>query len=184
MNLHQFARDGVTLLGRIQGVRDHCLLLAQDLKANLARADQFEADLTKKIDEFIVETGIDAPKEVLPVFTDGYGVQEIPELSLADANINTVIWATGYRFDFSLVQLPAFDSDGFPIQKRGVTDHPGLYFVGLPWLHNARSGLLSGLAQDAGHIAAAIDEEARRRESVRKLPKQNATRHKDEFELV
>src|SRR5215469_4398432 len=93
LNLHQFARDGVTLLGRIQGVRDHCLLLDQDLKANLARADRFEADLTKKIDEFIVETGIDAPKEVLPVFTDGYGVQEIPELSLADANINTVIWA-------------------------------------------------------------------------------------------
>jgi hypothetical protein len=91
---------------------------------------------------------------------DGYGVREIPELNLADADITTVIWATGYSFDFSMVQLPIFDGDGYPIQKRGVTNHPGLYFVGLPWLHNARSGLLSGLAQDAGHIAASIDEAA------------------------
>lgn len=184
LNLHQFARDGVTLLGRIQGVHDHSILLAQDLKANLARADQFEADLAKKIDEFIAKNRIDAPEEALPVLTDGYRVQQIPELNLADANITTVIWATGYSFDFSLVQLPVFDSDGYPIQKRGVTDRPGLYFVGLPWLHNARSGLLSGLAQDASHIAAAIDEEARRRESARRLPKQSATRPKDESEFA
>jgi len=88
-------------------------------------------------------------------------VKEISELNLVDANITTVIWATGYSFDFSLVQLPVFDRDGYPIQKRGVSDYPGLYFVGLPWLHDARSGLLFGLAQDAGHIAAVIDEEAR-----------------------
>jgi putative flavoprotein involved in K+ transport len=168
LNLHQFARDGVTLLGRIQGVPGHSILMAQDLKAHLARADHFEADLAKKIDEFIAKNHIDAPEEALPVLTDGYGAQEIPELNLADANITTVIWATGYSFDFGLVQLPIFDSDGYPIQKRGVTDHAGLYFVGLPWLHNAKSGLLFGLAQDAGHIAAAIDEEAVRYESVRK----------------
>jgi putative flavoprotein involved in K+ transport len=180
LNLHQFVRDGVTLLGRIQGVRDHSILLAQDLKANLARADQFEADLAKKIDEFIAENRIDVPEEALPVLANGYSVQEIPELNLADAKITTFIWATGYSFDFSIVQLPVFDSDGYPIQKRGVTDHPGLYFVGLPWLHNARSGLLSGLAQDAGHIATAIDGEALRRDSDRRLTKQAATRPKDE----
>ena len=76
LNLHQFARDGVTLLGRIQGVRDHSILLAHDLRANLARADQFEADFAKKIDEFIATNRIDAPEEALPVFTNGYGVQQ------------------------------------------------------------------------------------------------------------
>jgi putative flavoprotein involved in K+ transport len=184
LNLHQFARDGVTLLGRIQGVRDHSILLAQDLKANLARADQFAADFAKRIEEFIAENRIDLPEEALPVLTDGYGVQEIPELNLADANITTVIWATGFSFDFSLVQLPVFDNDGYPIQKRGVTHHPGLYFVGLPWLHNAKSGLLFGLAQDAGHIATTIDEEALRYESVRKAPKQEATWGKNETEFA
>jgi hypothetical protein len=117
------------------------------------------------------------------VHTDGYGVQEIPELNLADAHITTVIWATGYSFDFSMVQLPIFDSDGYPKQKRGVSDHPGLYFVGLPWLHNARSGLLFGLAQDAGHIAAVIDEEARH-ESAGRLQKQTTTRPKEESEFA
>ena len=184
LNLHQFAHDGVTLLGRIQGVRGQSILLAQDLKANLKRADQFEADLAKKIDDFIAKNRIDAPEEALPVLTDGFGVQEIPELNLADANITAVIWATGYSFDFSMVQLPIFDSDGYPIQERGVTKHPGVYFVGLPWLHNARSGLLSGLAQDAGHIAAAINKEALRRESARRLPKHAATRPKDKSEFA
>jgi putative flavoprotein involved in K+ transport len=184
LNLHQFARDGVTLLGRIQGVRDRSILLAQDLKANLARADQFEADIAKKIDEFIAKNQINAPEEALPVLTDGYWVQEIPELNLVDANITTVIWATGYSFDFSMVQLPIFDSDGYPMQERGITDYPGLYFVGLPWLHNARSGLLSGLAQDAGHIAAAIYQEALRCPSVGRLPKQAATMPEDESEFA
>ena len=184
LNLHQFARDGVTLLGRIQGMGDHSILLARDLKANLARADQFAADFAKRIDEFIAENRIDVPAEALPVLTEGYGVQEIPELNLADANISTVIWATGFSFDFSLVQLPVFDNDGYPIQKRGVSHHPGLYFVGLPWLHNAKSGLLFGLAQDAGHIAATIDEDALRYESVRKLPRQEARWGKNESELA
>lgn len=157
LNLHQFARDGVTLVGRIQEVRNDTIFLAQDMKANLARADQFEADFLKKIDEFIVQHGIDAPEETLPVLTDGFEAPELAELDVKDANIMTVIWATGYTFDFTLVQLPVFDSDGYPIQNRGVTDYPGLYFVGLPWLHNAKSGLLFGLAEDAENIAAAIE---------------------------
>lgn len=62
-----------------------------------------------------------------------------------------------------MVRLPILDGDGYPIQKRGITGYPGLYFIGLPWLHNAKSGLLFGVAQDAAHIAAAISRETRRR---------------------
>jgi putative flavoprotein involved in K+ transport len=67
-----------------------------------------------------------------------------------------VIWATGYKFDFGLVKLPVLDADGFPIQKRGITDYPGLYFAGMPWLHKAHSGLLFGFGDDAAHIVADI----------------------------
>jgi putative flavoprotein involved in K+ transport len=67
-----------------------------------------------------------------------------------------VIWATGYSFDFSLVRLPILDADGYPIQQRGVTCYPGLYFVGMPWLHNARSGLIFGVSEDAGYVASHI----------------------------
>ena len=62
----------------------------------------------------------------------------------------------GYAFDFSLVKLPVFDRDGFPIQQRGVTAYAGLYFVGLPWLYKQKSGLLVGMGEDAEYIASAI----------------------------
>ena len=157
MNLHQFVRDGVTLLGHLEGISDGRILLAPDLKENLARADQFESDFIKKIDEFIEQNGIYAPAETLPILRDGYELEEIRELNLVDANITAVIWATGYSFDFSMVCLPIVDSDGYPIQKSGVTDYPGLYFVGLPWLHNAKSGLLFGVGEDAARIAGRCD---------------------------
>jgi len=142
------------------------------LKVNLARADQFETDFVKKVEEFILKTGMmGVPEETLPALKDGYGLQEWSELDLKEANITTVIWATGYSFDFRLVRLPIFDADGYPIQKRGITKYPGLYFVGLPWLHNAKSGLLFGVAQDAEHIVSAIDEGGQRPGLVRRKPK-------------
>jgi hypothetical protein len=79
-----------------------------------------------------------------------------------------VIWATGYGFDFSMVRLPVLDGDGYPVQKRGVTVFAGLYFAGLPWLHNAKSGLLFGAGQDAAYIAQTISSRA-----MQNLPKRH-----------
>lgn len=156
LNLHQYARDGVTLLGRIQDARDGKVWLAPDLKENLAKADKVEADMLKTVDEYILQNGLDIPPESLPVLRDGYEAEEILELDLHAAGITTIIWAMGYAFDFSLVKLPIFDGDGFPIQQRGVTGYPGLFFVGLPWLYKAKSGLLVGMGEDAEYIASAI----------------------------
>ena len=72
MNLHQFARDGVVLLGRIQGGSQDTVWLRPDLKENLAKADRIEAELVNMIDDFITNTGLDAPPESLPVLCDGY----------------------------------------------------------------------------------------------------------------
>jgi len=121
LNLHQFARDGVTLLGCIQSVKDGRVILAQDLRENLTRADKFEDDFVKTVDEFIAKNGLDAREEVLPKFRDGYDAEQVSELDLEAANINIVIWATGYSFGFSMVRLPIFDGDGYPVQKRGIT---------------------------------------------------------------
>jgi putative flavoprotein involved in K+ transport len=156
LNLHQFARDGVRLLGRLRDARDHHIWLAGDLQANLSAADAIEAEITGKVDGYIAAAGLDAPPERLPELTDGRAVPETLELDLAAAGINTIIWACGYAFDFSLVKLPAFDDSGFPIQKRGVTAYPGLYFAGLPWMDGQRSGLLLGVAESAEHVARAI----------------------------
>jgi len=152
LNLHQFAKDGVVLLGHIQDVKEDRIVLKPDLKENLEKGDKFEADIIKQIDEYILANGIEAPVESLPDLRDGYASQEISELDLKSAGITSVIWATGYKFDFGFVKLPIFDDDGFPVQKRGVTEFPGLYFVGLPFLHTGASGLLYGVGGDARYL--------------------------------
>ena len=156
INLHQFARDGVVLLGHIQSVQEDRIVLAPDLKESLANADKLEVDIVKQVDEYIEKIGLDAPIETIAELRDGYEAELILEVDLKSVGITSVIWATGYKFDFSLVKLPAFDEDGYPVQKRGVTEYPGLYFVGLPFLHTLKSGLLFGVGDDAAHVVSAI----------------------------
>ncbi len=156
LNLHQFARDEVTLLGRIQAGSGNRVHLARDLKENLAKADQFEAEIVKLVEGYIQRVGLQAPEETLPVLRDGFEGEETTELDLRTAGIGSIIWAMGYRFDFDMVKLPIFDGDGYPMQQRGVTGYPGLYFVGLPWLHKQKSGLLVGMGEDAQYIAEQI----------------------------
>ena len=156
LNVHQFARDGVILLGRMQAVHGGKITLAPDLKESLAKSDKFNADLLKRIDGYIDQNQPDLPPETLPELQDGYDAEVITELDIQSAGINSIVWATGYTFDFDLVRLPVVDGDGFPIQKRGITDYPGLYFVGLPWLYTSVSGLLSGVGDDAASIVSDI----------------------------
>src|SRR5262249_50575804 len=158
LNLHQFARDGVTLLGHLQGVEDGKLKLAPDLWDNLAGADAHAADFIKSVDDYIAKTGMAAPEEKLSVLRDGFQAPLVVDLDLERSRITNVIWATSYAFDFSLVKLPVLDSDGFPVQTGGVTAFPGLYFVGLPWLPAAKSGLLYGVGESASSIAKDIME--------------------------
>jgi len=158
LNLHQFARDGVALLGHLQGVENGKLKLAPDLWDNLAGADAHEAEFLKSVDAYIARTGTVAPEESLPTLRDGFQTPLATELDLASSRITNVVWATSYAFDFSLVKLPVLDADGFPIQTGGVTAFPGLYFVGLPWMPTAKAGLLYGVGEVARSIARHINE--------------------------
>ncbi len=160
LNLHQFARDGVTLLGHLRGAASDKVSLVPDLHANLAKADAFERNALNMIDGYIQANELDVPNEELPQLRDGYEHPSVEELDLQAAGISSVIWATGYAFDFRLVKLPVRDNDGFPIQERGVTGYAGLYFAGLPWMPSARSGLLMGVGESAKHIASHIAEAA------------------------
>jgi len=153
LNLHRFARDGVSLLGHLQGVVNDTLHLAPDLWDSLASADRHEAAFTAAVDAYIAGRGMVAPEEALPVLGDGFRTPLIRELGLKSSGIANVIWATSYAFDFSLLKLPVLDVDGFPIQTAGVTAYPGLYFVGPPWLPVAKSGLLYGVGDNA-HVVA------------------------------
>lgn len=156
LNLHQFHRDGVRLLGRALDASEGHLHLAQDLHANLEKADQLEVDICKGVDEFIARSGLDAPQETLPKLRDAYSVNPPDTLDLEGLGIGTVIWATGYGFNFRWVQLPVLDDYGFPVQARGVTRFPGLYFAGLPWMDGQKSGLFLGVGEQAEWVAEQI----------------------------
>jgi putative flavoprotein involved in K+ transport len=108
------------------------------------------------IDGYIEGHGLRLPTEVLQGLRDGYTQKVITELDLYREGISTIIWATGYAFDYSIVKLPVFDQDGFPIQSRGVTKYPGLYFAGIPWMPSERTGFLLGVGESASYIASQI----------------------------
>jgi len=154
LNLHQFARDGVKLLGHISGAQNGKVTFKPDLKENLAKTDKTEKDILAMIDKYIKSNGINAPHETIPELQDGYTSEEITELDLKAANINTIIWAIGYIADYSLVKLPVIDDDGFPITQRGVTQYPGLYFVGMHWLSARKSAILLGVNEDVESVIA------------------------------
>jgi putative flavoprotein involved in K+ transport len=80
----------------------------------------------------------------------------IEELDLREEGVSTILWANGYRPDFGWIELPLFDEYGWPLQERGVSSHPGLYFVGLHWLYKRKSSLLFGVGEDAEHVASRI----------------------------
>jgi putative flavoprotein involved in K+ transport len=85
------------------------------------------------------------------------------EVSFADGStleVDAVIWATGYGLDHSWIDLPVLDSGGRLLHRRGVTDVPGLYFLGLSWQHTRGSALLGWVKDDAEFIAAQIAAKA------------------------
>jgi putative flavoprotein involved in K+ transport len=73
-----------------------------------------------------------------------------------DITVDAVVWATGFRLDHSLVELPVIDDSGRVKHERGVTEVPGLYFLGLPWQHTRGSALLGWVKDDAQYLAQRI----------------------------
>jgi putative flavoprotein involved in K+ transport len=101
-----------------------------------------------------------SPKEI----ERRYGVEVKPRATSASGRtvtfedgtetpVDAVIWATGYRPDYSWIDLPVFDPDGDPRHRRGVTDVPGLYFLGLTWQYTRGSALIGWVKDDAAFIA-------------------------------
>ena len=94
-------------------------------------------------------------------------------VSFADGSereVDAVIWATGYRNDHSWINAPVFDGDGRVRHRRGVTDVPGLYFLGLSWQHTRGSALLGWVKDDAEFIATEIETAAPAQAASRYAP--------------
>jgi putative flavoprotein involved in K+ transport len=155
IDLRQFALEGMQLYGPLAAVRDGRFAFAPELGANLDRADQVNDNAKDLVDAHIERTGGDAPVE--PRYTPVWAPESEPT-SLDVDLIAAVVWAIGFRADWSWVRVPVFDGAGYPTHHRGVTAAPGLYVLGLPWLHTWGSGRFAGIARDAEFLADRITE--------------------------
>jgi putative flavoprotein involved in K+ transport len=147
------AARGAVVVGRLEGVRDGSAHFAPGIEETLAAGDQFADSVIARIDEFIAEHDLEATapeaRESLPS-----PIADVTRLDLRDAGITTILWATGFRPDYSWIELEVADEFGWPVQERGVSEHPGLYFVGVNWLHKRKSALFGGVGEDSEHVVS------------------------------
>jgi putative flavoprotein involved in K+ transport len=161
-NLRRYAADGITLAGRLTRADGEQLSFAGDLTESLERADNFFDERFRGIiDSYIERAAIEAPPAD-QVAVD-HQPQELTELDLRKAGVSTVIWATGYDFDYGWIDAPILDQLGYPRNVRGVSAVPGLYFLGLLWQHSQASASLVGPKLDGPHLIERMGREAPRR---------------------
>jgi putative flavoprotein involved in K+ transport len=156
LDLGHLAGLGVAITGRALGVQGERLTLATDLAAQIAAAERRRRRVLARIDTHIAAAGIAAPEEP--------GAWEPPALSgrprtgldLRAAGIATVVWATGFRRDYSWLGVPVLDAAGELVHDRGVTPAPGLYALGLRFLRRRSSSFIDGVGRDAEELAAEV----------------------------
>ncbi|HEX9100008.1 MAG TPA: NAD(P)-binding domain-containing protein [Candidatus Dormibacteraeota bacterium] len=144
---------GVELLGRFLGSEGSTLHFADDLAASVDFGDARWAEIRGYIDACCARTGMPRPVYDLP---PPMRIKTRTGLDLGREGIGTVIWTSGYRPKYGWVELPVFDSMGFPIQTDGATSVPGLYFVGVHWMRKLKSAILAGVGEDAEIVARQI----------------------------
>jgi len=153
-NPRWLAARGAVLLGRVAGVSGHTVRIAEGLTESLAFGDEFLATFRRRVDDCVAATGLDVPEREPE--TPAPPPPAIEELDLRREDVTTVLWANGFRPDHAWVEGVEVDAQGWPVQDRGASPVPGLYFVGLHWLHKRKSSLYLGVGEDAEHVAAAI----------------------------
>ncbi len=156
VDFRALAHQGITLVGLTEAFADGKVSFKSDLVENVARGDKNYLDLLDAADAYIERNGLDLPEEpeARNMLADpDCMTNPILELDLAEAGITSIVWATGFKVDYSWLNVDAFDADGKPAHQRGVSTEPGVYFVGLPWLSRRGSTFIWGVWHDAKHIA-------------------------------
>ena len=161
IDFRRFAADGITLLGRVQAARDDVLEISPGLAESVANGDAYYVGFLDMLDAHVKRRGLQLPDDpdARAVLADPLCLTEpIRRLDLGKSDIRAVIWATGYGVDFGWLDVPVKTASGEPVHRNGISDVPGLYFLGLPYLAKLHSAFLSGVGDDAAvladHIAA------------------------------
>ena len=178
VDFRRFAARGMTLLGRVENFKSGVLSIATDLSHNISQGDKNYMSVLDAADAYVVREGLDFPSEpeARKLSADPACVTDpILQLDLTKAGISSIIWATGFALDFGWLKVEAFDDKGRPKHERGVTNVPGLYFLGLPWLSRRASPFIWGVWHDAEYLADQIA--ARSASNLQNPAKQSGTIH-------
>lgn len=149
LSLRTLAADGVRLIGRVQGVEDGRLVVADDFPETATAADEGFRQFGQLATLVAENRGWPAP-ELPSVPADPLTAAPAPSLSELDA----VVVACGFRPDYSWIDVPDLvDVMGFPMHQDGVSARvDGLSFLGMPWMRSRKSPLLMGVGEDAAHL--------------------------------
>jgi putative flavoprotein involved in K+ transport len=149
-DLNALTGIGVTLVGRLAGIRDGRAQLSGSLRNKCDLADLKLNRLLDTIDEWATAHGVDdatpPPHRFAPTV-----VPEPPALDvdLASGAIQTIIWATGFRPDYSWLDVDVLDPKGMVRHDGGVVESPGMYLIGTPFLRRRKSSFIDGASDDA-----------------------------------
>src|SRR5262245_61212174 len=168
LDLNALSDNGVTLVGRLAGItEDGKTQFAGSLPNVCALSDLKMRRLLELIDEWARANGLDGtvePPDRLPPTR----VETAPALGmdLVRSGIRTIIWAAGYRPDYSWLELPVLDRKGMVLHDGGIVCSPGVYLMGVQFLRRRKSALIDGAGDDArdlsAHLAAYLDDGAAR----------------------
>ena len=164
MNLNALTAAGAKLIGRLGAIRDGQAQFGGSLRNQCALADLKMNRLLNTIDEWATETGLDDGVEA-PHRFDSTEVEDSPplEIDLTNGEIRTVLWATGYRPDYSWLDVPVLDRRGQIRHDGGVVASPGMYLLGMNFLRRRKSSFIHGAGDDvrylSSHLAGYLDTE-------------------------
>jgi putative flavoprotein involved in K+ transport len=163
VDFRALGHQGITLVGRTKAFDNGVAKFESDLVDNLAYGDANYLSLLDEADAYIADNGLDLPEEpeardILP--DPDCVTNPVFELDLVEAGVTSIVWATGFKVDYSWLQVDnALDEKGAPQHHRGVSSAPGIYFLGLPWLSHRGSSFIWGVWHDAKYIADQIGKQ-------------------------
>ena len=165
LDLNTLTAGGVKLVGRLAGIVGGKAQFSGSLRNQCALADLKMNRLLDTVDRWASENGLDDEVPAPHRFEDTR-VEDSPPLGLdlTGGRIRTIVWATGFRPDYSWLDVPVFDRKGRVRHDGGVTRAPGLYLMGLQFLRRRKSSLIDGAGADArdlaDHLVRYLDSQA------------------------
>ena len=156
VDFRQLAEQGASLVGMTDAFADGVLRFAPDLGDNLARGDAYYLSVLDEADDYVARHGLDLPTEPEARIIGPQPqcvTDPVLELDLHAQDVTSIVWATGYRVDFGWLKVDTLDEAGRPVHHRGISEVPGIYFLGLPWQTRRGSSFIFGVWQDAKLLA-------------------------------